>query len=76
MHTEKIGVMIDKQLTQNRRRAPLIWEMKDGTSIRVKDMTDNHLKNAHLLAVTNEDMWWALRLKNEIAERASKKGGD
>lgn len=73
MDIERLGDAIGRRLTSRHRSRGRLWAMKDGSRIRVKDMTDEHVLNARAMAVRNNDTYWITRFTNEIAERATKK---
>lgn len=49
-----------------------IWTMKDGTKIRVGDMTDEHLQNCYNMVHKSERLFWPQVFEAEIEKRAAK----
>ena len=48
-----------------------IWTMKDGTKIRVGDMTDTHLRNCYGM-VEDKNLFWSQVFKAETEKRVDK----
>lgn len=51
MDPERIGDTIGKRLTGRKRRGAVIWTMRDGTKINIREMGDGHLRNARAMCL-------------------------
>lgn len=46
-----------------------VWTMRDGTQIRVGDMTSSHLQNCYKMALNSRNLFWIRVFKAETEKR-------
>lgn len=48
------------------------WTTKDGKKLRVKDMTDNHVRNCYYMVKAVSNKYWMTVFKEELDKRGIK----
>lgn len=48
------------------------WTTKDGKKLRVKDMTDNHVRNCYHMVKVASNKYWMIVFKEELDKRGIK----
>ena len=49
-----------------------IWTTKEGKKLRVKDMTDNHVRNCYHIVKAVSNKYWMIVFKEELDKRGIK----